>query len=83
MLLVNMVVPENDAKCFSELLDLNMLVMNGGRKRTKAEFLCSARRRRFQVHENHSNYGTAEHHRSRAEINVSPPHFHARMTTGG
>jgi hypothetical protein len=25
-------------KCFSKLLDLNRLVMNGGRERTKAEF---------------------------------------------
>jgi hypothetical protein len=62
VLLVNMVVPENGAKCFSKLLDLNILVMNGGRERTKAEFLCSARRRRFQTHENRSNYGAAEHH---------------------
>jgi hypothetical protein len=38
VLLVDMVVPDNDAKCFSKLLDLNMLVMNGGRERTKAEF---------------------------------------------
>ena len=38
VLLVDMVVPENDATCFSKLLDLNMLVMNGGRERTEAEF---------------------------------------------
>ena len=38
VLLVDMVVPENDTKCFSKLLDLNMLVMNGGRERTQAEF---------------------------------------------
>jgi hypothetical protein len=38
LLLVDMVVPENDATCFSKLLDLNMLVMNGGRERTEAEF---------------------------------------------
>jgi hypothetical protein len=38
VLLVDMVVPENDATCFGKLLDLNMLVMNGGRERTKAEF---------------------------------------------
>jgi SAM-dependent methyltransferase len=38
LLLVDMVVPENGASCFSKLLDLNMLVMNGGRERTKAEF---------------------------------------------
>ncbi len=38
VLLVDMVVPEDDAACFSKLLDLNMLVMNGGRERTKAEF---------------------------------------------
>lgn len=38
VLLVDMVVPENGAKCLSKLLDLNMLVMNGGRERTKAEF---------------------------------------------
>jgi len=39
-LLVDMVVPEDDATCFSKLLDLNMLVMTGGRERTKAE-LCA------------------------------------------
>jgi len=31
-------VPDADAKCFSKLLDLNMLVMTGGRERTKSEF---------------------------------------------
>ena len=38
LLLVEMVVPEDDTSCFSKLLDLNMLVMNGGRERTRAEF---------------------------------------------
>jgi hypothetical protein len=38
VLLVDMVVPENGANCFSKLLDLNMLVMNGAPERTKAEF---------------------------------------------
>jgi len=38
VLLLDMIVPENDANGFSKLLDLNMLVMNGGRERTKAEF---------------------------------------------
>jgi SAM-dependent methyltransferase len=38
VLLVDMVVPENGANGFSKLLDLNMLVMNGGRERTEAEF---------------------------------------------
>lgn len=38
LLLVEMVVPEDGTKCFSKLLDLNMLVMNGGRERTRAEF---------------------------------------------
>jgi hypothetical protein len=38
VLIVDMVVPETDATSFSKLLDLNMLVMNGGRERTKAEF---------------------------------------------
>jgi SAM-dependent methyltransferase len=38
VLLVDMVVPESDASCFSKLLDLNMLVMTGGRERTTAEF---------------------------------------------
>jgi hypothetical protein len=40
LLLVDMAVPENGASCFSKLLDLNMVVMNGGRERTKAE-LCA------------------------------------------
>ena len=35
---MEMVVPEPDANCFSKLLDLNMLVNDGGRERTKAEF---------------------------------------------
>jgi SAM-dependent methyltransferase len=38
VLLVDMVVPENDTSSFSKLLDLNMLVMNGGRERTKSDF---------------------------------------------
>jgi hypothetical protein len=38
VLLVDMIVPDDDATCFSKLLDLNMLVMTGGRERTKAEF---------------------------------------------
>jgi hypothetical protein len=38
MLLVDMVVPDNGVNCFSKLLDLNMLVMNGGRERTETEF---------------------------------------------
>jgi hypothetical protein len=35
---VECVVPAGDEGSFSTLLDLNMLVMNGGRERTKAEF---------------------------------------------
>jgi hypothetical protein len=42
VLLADMVVPDDDATCFSKLLDLNMLVMTGGRERTKAEF-CALR----------------------------------------
>jgi len=38
LLLVETVVPENDGNCFSKLLDLNMLVMTGGRERTQSEF---------------------------------------------
>jgi hypothetical protein len=38
ILLVETVVPNNDTNCFRKLLDLNMLVMTGGRERTKAEF---------------------------------------------
>jgi hypothetical protein len=38
LLLVEMVVPDAVSASFSKLLDLNMLVMNGGRERTKAEF---------------------------------------------
>jgi ubiquinone/menaquinone biosynthesis C-methylase UbiE len=38
LLLVEMVVPEEDGNCFSKLLDLNMLVMTGGRERTHSEF---------------------------------------------
>ncbi len=38
LLLVDMVVPDTDSKSFSKVLDLNMLVMTGGRERTQAEF---------------------------------------------
>jgi hypothetical protein len=38
VLIVDMVVPDTDAMSFSKLLDLNMLVMTGGRERTRAEF---------------------------------------------
>jgi hypothetical protein len=38
LLLVEMVVPEGGSYCFSKLLDLNMLVMTGGRERTEADF---------------------------------------------
>jgi hypothetical protein len=38
VLLVDMIVPDSPAASFSKLLDLNMLVMNGGRERTTAEF---------------------------------------------
>jgi hypothetical protein len=38
VLVVECVVPDGDDRSFSTLLDLNMLVMNGGRERTRAEF---------------------------------------------
>jgi hypothetical protein len=38
LLLVEMVLPQAGENCFSKLLDLNMLVMTGGRERTRAEF---------------------------------------------
>src|SRR5229473_495123 len=38
VLLVDTIVPDAASASFSKLLDLNMLVMNGGRERTKAEF---------------------------------------------
>ena len=38
VLVVECVVPDGDERSFSTVLDLNMLVMNGGRERTKAEF---------------------------------------------
>jgi SAM-dependent methyltransferase len=38
VLIVDMVVPDTPSACFSKLIDLNMLVMNGGRERTKTEF---------------------------------------------
>jgi O-methyltransferase domain/Dimerisation domain len=37
-LLVDMIVPDVTSASFSKLLDLNMLVMNGGRERTIVEF---------------------------------------------
>ena len=38
LLLVDMLVPSTNSADFSKLLDLNMLVMNGGRERTQGEF---------------------------------------------
>jgi hypothetical protein len=38
VLLVEVVVPEGGGYCFSKLLDLNMLVMTGGKERTEADF---------------------------------------------
>jgi SAM-dependent methyltransferase len=38
VLIVDMIVPETPSPSFSKLLDLNMMVMTGGRERTKAEF---------------------------------------------
>jgi hypothetical protein len=38
LLLVEVVVSDDDDHCFSKLLDLNMMVMTGGRERTRAEF---------------------------------------------
>ena len=38
VLVVEMVVPEGDARCFSKLLDVNMLVMTRGQERTRSEF---------------------------------------------
>ena len=38
VLLVDRVVPDNDAMSFIKLLDLNMLAMTEGRERSKAEF---------------------------------------------
>jgi hypothetical protein len=38
LLLVEMIVPEAASASFSKLIDLNMLVMNGGRERTLSEF---------------------------------------------
>lgn len=38
VLVVEMVVPEGDARCFSKLLDVNMLVMTRGQERTRSEY---------------------------------------------
>jgi hypothetical protein len=38
VLVVDAVVPHTHVNCFSKLLDLNMLVMTGGRERTETEF---------------------------------------------
>lgn len=38
ILIVDMIVPETASASFSKLLDLNMMVMTGGRERTKTEF---------------------------------------------
>jgi 16S rRNA G1207 methylase RsmC len=38
LIIVDCVVPDNDAPDFSKTFDLNMLVMTGGKERTAAEF---------------------------------------------
>jgi ubiquinone/menaquinone biosynthesis C-methylase UbiE len=38
LIIVDCVVPENDEPDFSKTFDLNMMVMTGGKERTKAEF---------------------------------------------
>lgn len=38
VLLVELIVPAGGERSFSKLLDLNMLVMNGGRERTESEY---------------------------------------------
>jgi O-methyltransferase domain/Dimerisation domain len=38
VLIVEMIVPESRSGSFSKILDLNMMVMTGGRERTKSEF---------------------------------------------
>lgn len=38
LLLVEMVVPEGDTPSYSKLLDVNMLVLTGGKERTEAEY---------------------------------------------
>jgi hypothetical protein len=38
LIVVDSVVPENDAPDFSKFFDLNMLVMTGGKERTESEF---------------------------------------------
>jgi hypothetical protein len=38
VLIVEMIVPETNSASFSKLLDVNMMVMTGGRERTKSEF---------------------------------------------
>jgi hypothetical protein len=38
LLIVEMVVPEGNQPDLSKFMDLNMLVMTGGRERTEAEF---------------------------------------------
>jgi hypothetical protein len=38
VLIVDMIVPDTNSASFSKLLDLNMMVMTGGRERTKAEW---------------------------------------------
>jgi O-methyltransferase len=38
LVLLETVVPENDSKHFSKILDLNMLAMSSGRERNRTEF---------------------------------------------
>ena len=49
LLLVEVVVPDDDAHCFSKLLDLNMMVMTGGRERTRGEFAALLHRAGFSL----------------------------------
>ena len=49
MILVEAVVPAGDAMHFAKFIDLNMLVMTGGRERTEAEFRVLYERAGFRL----------------------------------
>jgi hypothetical protein len=49
LLVIEMVLPLSDDPAFGSLLDLNMLVMSGGRERTKDEYRCLFERSGFRL----------------------------------
>ena len=60
LILVEAVVPSSSEPHFSKFIDLNMLVMTGGRERTEEEYRTLLAGRRIQFNPHHSDAITDE-----------------------